>query len=128
MFFSIFLSQFRFFVDLEKIYTDSKLYPMFKLAKTDTVARNRFKLQIRLHFVDGVLPEIFESPVFRFTDRDRKKMRKLERNFDVQIGMDQSIRYFNVRIKGHKADIPYIREEIHKGLKGITDRERKGKI
>ena len=59
------LSQFRFFVDLEKIYTDSKLYPMFKLAKTDTVARNRFKLQIRLHFVDGVLPEMFESPVFR---------------------------------------------------------------
>ena len=65
MIFSLFLSQFRFFVDLEKIYTDSDLYPMFKLAKTDTVARNRFKLQIRLHFVDGVLPELFESPVFR---------------------------------------------------------------
>ena len=63
VFFSLF--QFRFFVDLEKIYTDSKLHPMFKLAKTDTVARNRFKLQIRLHFVDGVLPEVFESPVFR---------------------------------------------------------------
>ena len=62
-FFSLF--QFRFFVDLEKIYTHPKRYPMFKLAKTDTVARNRFKLQIRLHFVHGVLPEVFESPVFR---------------------------------------------------------------
>ena len=65
MFFSLFLSQFRFFVDLEKIYTDSDLYPMFKLANKDRVARNRFKLQIKLHFVDRLSPELFESPVFR---------------------------------------------------------------
>ena len=69
---------------------------------------------------------MLDDVIKKFTDRDREKMRKLERDFDVQIRVDQSKGY--VRIEGHIADISYIHEEIRKVLKDITDRERKGKI
>ena len=75
-----FFSQFKFFVDLEKIYTDSKKYPMFKLAKTDTTARNIFKLQIRLHFIEKTWPEVFESPVFRCRTKKVDGMRTFPAN------------------------------------------------
>ena len=60
-----------------------------------------------------------------FTNRDLEKVRKLERDFDVQIQVDQS--KGDAKIKGHIADIPYIQEEIRKVLTDVVDREREGK-
>ena len=66
-----------------------------------------------------------DDVIKKFTDRDREKVRKLERDFDVQIKVDQS--KGNVKIKGHIADISYIQEEIRTILKDITENEPKGK-
>ena len=62
----------------------------------------------------------------KFTNRDLEKVRKLERDFDVQILVDQS--KGDVKIKGHIADISYIQEEIRKFLTIVEDRECKGKF
>ena len=62
----------------------------------------------------------------KFTDRDLDRIRKLERDCDVQIKVEQS--KGNVKIKGHIADISSIQEEIRKILKDITENESKGKL
>ena len=69
---------------------------------------------------------MLDDVIKKFTDRDREKMRTLERDFDVQIQVDESKGY--VRIKGHIDDIANIQEETSKVLKDIKERERKGKI
>ena len=69
---------------------------------------------------------ISDNVVKTFTYQDLEKIRKLERDFDIQIMVDQ--RKGNVRITGHTADIPHIQEEIRIVLKDIKDRECKGKI
>ena len=73
-----------------------------------------------------LVKDVVDDVIKKFTDRDREKIRTLERDFDVQIQVDQSKGY--VRIKGHIDDIANIQEETLKVLQDIKERERKGKI
>ena len=66
-----------------------------------------------------------DDVIKKFTDRDLERIRKLERDCDVQIKVDQG--KGNVIIKGHIDDISNIQEEIRKILKDITENESKGK-
>ena len=69
---------------------------------------------------------ISDDVIKKFTNRDLERVCKLERDFDVQIQVDQS--KGDAKIKGHIADISYIQEEIRKVLTNVEDRECKGKF
>ena len=69
---------------------------------------------------------ISDDVIKKFTNRDLEKVRKLGRDFDVQIQVDQS--KGDAKIEGHVADISYIQEEIRKVLTNVEDRECKGKF
>ena len=83
--------------------------------------------ELRRKINTNILEKVMVDDVIKkFTDQDREKMRTLERDFDVQIQVDQSKGC--VRVKGHIDDIANIQEETGKVLKDIKERERKGKI
>ena len=69
--------------------------------------------------------EISDDVIKKFTDGHTKTLRKLERDFDVTIKVNQIIG--NIKIKGHIDDVAVVQEEIHKILKEIIENEPKGK-
>ena len=98
-----------------KIYCDSR-------GRIDK-AWGEFKRRMNANILEKIM---VDDVIKKITDRDREKMRTLERDFDVQIQVDQIKGY--VRIEGHIADIANIQKETLKVLKDIKDRARKGKI
>ena len=69
---------------------------------------------------------IYDAIIKKFADGDVDKVRKLERDFDIEIKVDQT--RGEVRFKGHILDIPNVHEKISEILKDIKDNESKGKI
>ena len=69
--------------------------------------------------------EVSDDVIKKFTDGHTEKLRKLERDFDVTVKVDQS--KGNIKIKGHIGDVSVVQEEIHKILKEIIENEPKGK-
>ena len=69
---------------------------------------------------------ICDAIIKRFADDDVDKVRKLEREFDFEIKVDQAIG--EVRFRGHILDIPNVQEKIIEVLKDIKFWESKGKI
>jgi O-acetyl-ADP-ribose deacetylase (regulator of RNase III) len=67
-----------------------------------------------------------DEVIKKFTDRDLEKLRKLERDFDVKINVEQ--KKGSVKIKGHFDDVSTVQEEIRTILKDITENEPKGKL
>ena len=86
-------------------------------------AWTEFKRMINANIQDMT---IGDDVIKKITGRDREKIRKLERDFDVEIQENQ--RNINLRIKGHIADILNTHDQIWKLLKDIKDRENKGKF
>lgn len=86
-------------------------------------AWKEFKRMINANIQDMT---IRDDVIKKITGRDREKIRKLERDFDVEIQVNQ--RKDNLTIKGHTADIINIQGQILKLLKDIQDRENKGKL
>ena len=69
---------------------------------------------------------ISDAIIKKFADGDVDKVRKLERDFDIEIKVDQ-VRG-EVRFKGHLYDIPSVHEKIIEILKDIKDNESKGNL
>ena len=69
---------------------------------------------------------ISNNVIKKFTDPDYKRIRELERAFDVRVTVDQN--KGNVNIRGHIDDISSTQEEILQLFKDVNDRESKGKI
>ena len=86
-------------------------------------AWKEFKRMINANIQDMT---IGDDVIKKITGRDREKIRKLERDFDVEIQVNQ--RKGNLRIRGHIADILNTHDQIWKLLKDIKDRENKGKL
>lgn len=63
-----------FSVDLGKIYEGPK-HPVFQLARTDILARNRFQLLIQLDFLHREPSDIFTSPTFLCRTKPNKRNR-----------------------------------------------------
>ena len=69
---------------------------------------------------------ISDGIIKKFADSDVHNLRKLERDFDIEIKIDQL--KGEVRLKGHILDIPNVYEKIIDILKDFKDNESKGKI
>lgn len=69
---------------------------------------------------------ISDDVIKKIINHDLEKVLKLERDFDVQIQVDQS--KGSAKIQGHIDDISNIQEEIRKVLNDVENREREGKI
>ena len=69
---------------------------------------------------------ITDGIIKKFADSDLDNLRKLERDFDIEIKIDKD--KGEVRLKGHFLDIPNVREKIMDILKDFKDNESKGKI
>ena len=69
---------------------------------------------------------IYDAIIKKFDDGDVDKVRKLERNFDIEIKVDQA--RGEVRFRGHNLDIPNVQENIIEVLKDIKLWESIGKI
>lgn len=72
---------------------------MFKLVKTDTVTRNRFKLRIQLRFLDRSPSEIFESPVFRCRTKKNEKGKVLFRLVSIPSYFSKSLKDFALSLE-----------------------------
>ena len=69
---------------------------------------------------------IYDVAIKKLTDQRLDELRKLERDYDAKIVIDQSKGC--IKIKGHISDVSNIQEEIHKLLKEISENEVKGKL
>ena len=69
---------------------------------------------------------IYDAIIKEFADGDVDEIRKLERDFDIEIKVYQA--RSEVRFRGHILDIPNVQEKIIKILKDIKYDESKGKI
>jgi O-acetyl-ADP-ribose deacetylase (regulator of RNase III) len=67
-----------------------------------------------------------DDVIKKFTDDDFKKMRELERDFDLEIKVDQG--KGEVKFKGHIHDIASVQGKINEILNDIKDNKSKGKI
>ena len=98
-----------------KIYCDDRV--KFDNAWGDL--KNKMHQNIRdITISDGIIK--------KFADSDVHNLRKLERDFDIEIKIDQV--KGKVRLKGHILDISNVYEKIIDILKDFKDNERKGKI
>ena len=71
---------------------------------------------------------ICDAVIIKFTHGDVDKVRKLEREFDIEIKVDQA--RCEIRFRGHILDIPNVQEKIIEVLKDIKydESSKKGKI
>ena len=67
-----------------------------------------------------------DNVIKKFTVRDLDKLRKLERDFDFEIRVDQG--RGDVQFKGHILDIAHVQGEISEILNDIKENKSKGKI
>ena len=98
-----------------KIYCDDRR----KLDRAWAELRRKMRQNIRDR-------HIYDAIIKKFVDGDIDKVRKLERDFDINIKVDQA--RSEIRFRGHILDIPNVQEKIINILKDVKYDESKGKI